>query len=264
MHLHYKVNRKPTRNERERKLCIHSIRVALHTISCHRLPIAPSRIPTIHGKFMACIQTIYLQPASGAHSSRDIYWLRSRTTAKKNSNSLPILKTIDSSIVWQARDSITHLPCPFHNEWMNSRWLECLIFRKKNKYGIESESCSSQPRPQPNGSVCGKCIFRLYKEWREANEHQLIGFEGIRRMAQNRFNDGLNLIFSFMIWRHVNTSCHNTHQQHTRTHTCDWCVFAWRWCSCGQFSLQRHRCMHHHRLVCPRRICALCSKQIKT
>lgn len=158
------------------------------------------------------------------HSSRDIYWLRSRTTAKKNSNSLPILKTIDSSIVWQARDSITHLPCPFHNEWMNSRWLECLIFRKKNKYGIESESCSSQPRPQPNGSVCGKCIFRLYKEWREANEHQLIGFEGIRRMAQNRFNDGLNLIFSFMIWRHVNTSCHNTHQQHTRTHMWLVCV----------------------------------------
>lgn len=221
MHLHYKVNRKPTRNERERKLCIYcsSYNFLPSIADCTEPNTNDTRkIYGLHSNdlFAASIRS------TTAHGIYIGYAAKRR--AKKNSNSLPILKTIDSSIVWQARDSITHLPCPFHNEWMNSRWLECLIFRKKNKYGIESESCSSQPRPQPNGSVCGKCIFRLYKEWREANEHQLIGFEGIRRMAQNRFNDGLNLIFSFMIWRHVNTSCHNTHQQHTRTHMWLVCV----------------------------------------
>lgn len=165
MHLHYKVNRKPTRNERERKLCIYcsSYNFLPSIADCTEPNTNDTRkIYGLHSNdlFAASIRSTQLTGYILATQPND---------GKKNSNSLPILKTIDSSIVWQARDSITHLPCPFHNEWMNSRWLECLIFRKK----INTESNRRVAAVSLGHSRMVQCVGNASFDYTKNEERQM-------------------------------------------------------------------------------------------
>lgn len=161
-------------------------------------------------KFMTWIQTIYFCRQHQHQRRLTKYWQRWRRLNIKGATQLYkmvmrakkkhyLLKTIDSSIVWQADDSIkTHEPVCLLNEWILHRIYSLKSLGESNMCvcvfvsTLKRKACPTMIRVCGNGNKAGK--------WAS----QLIGFEGtyisLRGMRRTSVPKKKPILMMDLIW----------------------------------------------------------------